>query len=262
MTCATPLCALFLLLITWRSFSNPRHLLLLVPVALICHIGLLIGFLLPDFSETFFGLRNEWLQTLLNVYFISLGVFWLTSDFIPRVKPAVGALSAVVIMLAAGPLGLVSLGAPDGPTLYPHYPQAIAEHICFVVVVIGSALLARACCGPKCTPLKFTLTLLVWNVLYMLVLWPSIWVILMLSLYRKDAWVIPYYLPKHFVIALVDGVGLFLLQLPFLILIFCSAFHRQRFERLLRLMPVESLSPPLTPQRQSADQDAVPKTES
>jgi len=248
LTCATPLHALFLLLITWRSFSNPRHLLLLVPVALICHIGLLIGFLFPDLSETFFGLRNEQLQTLLDIYFISLGVFWLTSDFTFRMKPAVGALCAAAVMLAAGTLGLVSFGAPDGPTLYQHYPHAIAEHVCFVVVVIGSALLARACCGPKCTPLKFTLTLLVWNVLYMLVIWPSIWVILMLTLYREDAWVIPYYLPKHFGIAFVDGVGLFLLQLPFLILIFCSAFHRQRFERLMRITPRESLSPPLTPQ--------------
>ncbi len=220
---------LLLAAVLWvRLFSSWQHLWILAPLAFVYAVPLALNHFIPSLSMRLFGLGGGGVQHLVSTYFGSLALLWLLSDLLARVKTWALAPAAIVIMGLAGGLGTVN---------YPYRYHVVAELITFIVVVTASFALARICCPDRNSHKRFLLLLFVFNVGLMLAAWPPLWIAMQLAFFDAPPIELLLYLPQHLLISLVNGVGLFVFLVPFLLLSTCVPLYREQFRRVMRMGP-------------------------
>jgi hypothetical protein len=221
-----PLLALIGILLAVRLGWSRQHLWVLAPLRFIYTVPLALTTAWPEFPQQVFGQSPEELQHLLSTYFGSLAMVWLLSDLLARMRWW-GKLPLTVVILGTG--GLV------GAINFPYRYGVIMMVSTFVVVVTASFAVAGLCCSKRYSVPKFTALLFAFNVVFMLVAWPVVWVPVMVNFYGMPVNEIPMALPHALIIAFVDGVGLFLLLIPFLLVALLVPFYRTQFKRILNL---------------------------
>jgi hypothetical protein len=221
-----PLLVLLGLVLLARLFSSRQYLWILAPLAFIYIVPLALARVVPGLSSDLFGLNGAAFQHLLSIYFGSLALVCLLSDVLARMKSFGAALGAMSIMAVAGLLGSVN---------YPHRYHLAAEDLTFIIVIVSSVVVARFCCARRYSTKRFLLFLFASNVLFMLIAWPLAWMILLLRVFSFPSFAVPYLLPFQLLIGLMDGVGLFVCLIPFLLVVFYVPIYRESFRTVLRL---------------------------
>jgi hypothetical protein len=173
-----------------------------------------------------FGLGGANVQHLVSVYFGSLALLWLLSDLLARMEPAHVRPTAVAIMMVAGALGTVN---------YPYRYHVVAEILTFILVVVGSFSLARHYCSRRYSAARFITLLFVFCITLMLVIWPVLWMALSWAVFPESPGMMRSALPHHLLISLVNGVGLCVFLIPFLLVTACVPLYRDSFRKLLRI---------------------------
>ena len=221
-----PLLALVGVVLLVRLFSSRQHLWILAPLLFIYAVPLSVFKVWPELTERLFGLHWSAMQHLLSTYFGSLAVLWLLSDLLARMKWWGRLPAAFVIMGGAAVLGAVN---------YPYRYHIISEVSAFVIVVVASFAVAGLCCSKRYAAGKFLAFLFACNVVFMLIVWPVIWACRMSVTFGEPAQELAEWLPRHIVIALIDGVGLFVLLIPFFLVASFVPLYKQQFRRVLNL---------------------------
>ena len=220
---------LLLATVLWvRLFSNWQHLWILVPLAVVYVVPITLAYCIPPLSEMLFGLGGGNVQHLVSTYFGSLALLWLLSDLLARTKTWALAPVTVLIMGAAGLLGTIN---------YPYRFHVLAEIITFIVVVTASFTLARVCSPGKYSAKRFYAFLFVFNVALMLVTWIPLWTVMQLFIFHAPPFELLFHLHQHVLISLVNGVGLFVFLVPFLLLASHVSLYREQFRKVLRIEP-------------------------
>ncbi len=219
-----PLLVVLALVLVVSLFSNRQHLWILAPLAFVYAAPQVLNFCLPEFSTGLFGLEGGRFQHLVSTYFGSLALLWLLSDVLSGMKTWARVPAAVLIMGVAGLLGAIN---------YPHRYHVIAEIGTFIIVVMASFTLARVSSPGRYSPRRFLSLLFVFCVSLMLVLWPVVWVVMMGTVFGTPPIELVLRVPQHLLIALVNGVGLFVFLIPFLLLAAYVPHYREQFRKVL-----------------------------
>jgi hypothetical protein len=227
-----PLLVLLGLVLLSRLLSSRQYLWILGPLAFIYIAPLALALAVPSFSSGLFGLNGAAFQRLLSIYFGSLALVWLLSDVLARMKSWVAASGATSVMALAGFLGAIN---------YPYRYHVAAEVLTFIIVIVSSFAVARICCARRYSSMRFLVFLFAFNVLFMLIAWPLLWMALMLKVFGEPLFVARAFLPHHLLIGLVDGAGLFLCLIPFLLVAFYVPIYKEHFRTLLRLQDIEGV---------------------
>ncbi len=218
---------LLLAMVLWvRLFSNWQHLWILAPLAVVYVLPITVAHFIPSLFEMLFGLKGGSVQHLVSTYFGGLALLWLLSDLLARAKTWALAPAAVVIMGLAGLLGTVNYG---------YRFHVLAEIVTFIAVVTASFTLARVCCPGSYSAKRFMTFLFVFNVALMLVIWPPLWIAMQVALFHFPLFELIVRLPQHLLISLVNGVGLFALMVPFLLLASYVPLYREQFRKVLQM---------------------------
>lgn len=226
---SVPLLALVGLVLLARLPSSRQHLWVLAPLAFIYTVPLALFTAVPQFSEKLFGLSGNQLQHLLATYFGSLAILWLLSDLLARMKRWQALPASLIILGVAGSFGAVN---------YVDRHFIVSEITAFVVVVVASFAAAGALCSKRYSALKFLGLLFTFNVVFMLIAWPPIWSARLLFTFRMPPDELLAYLPHTLLIAVIDGIGLFILLIPFFLVATRVPLYRRQFARILNL-PVQ-----------------------
>jgi tetratricopeptide (TPR) repeat protein len=227
-----PLLVLLGLVLLSRLFSSRQYLWILGPLAFIYIAPLALALSVPSLSRILFGLSGAAFQHLLSIYFGSLALVWLLSDVLARMKSWLAAFSAALVMAVAGFVGAIN---------YPYKYHAAAEVLTFIIVIVSSFAVARVCCTRRYSSMRFLVFLFSFNVLFMLIVWPLLWMALILKVFGEPLFVALALLPHHLVIGLVDGAGLCVCLIPFLLVAFYVPIYREHFRTLLRLQDIQGV---------------------
>jgi len=227
-----PLLVLLGLVLVSRLFSSRQYLWILGPLAFIYIAPLALALAVPGLTAGLFGLSGAAFQHMLSIYFGALALVWLLSDVLARMKSWGTAFGATSVMALAGFLGVIN---------YPYRYHAAAEVLTFIIVIVSSFAVARACCARRYSSMRFLVFLFGFNVLFMLIVWPLLWMALMLKAFGEPLSVALAILPRHLFIGLADGAGLCLCLIPFLLVAFYVPIYREHFRTLLRLQDIQGV---------------------
>lgn len=224
-----PLLAVLACLLVLRIISSRQHLWILAPLGFVYVVPLTVALAVPQLTVDLMGLDAAHFEHRAAMYFGSLALVWLLSDVLARLKPWSTALSVAVILSVGGSLGLVNFAR--GYDIY-HITLAI---LAFIIVVIASFAAARFYCSRRYSRWRFLAFLLGFNVFFMMVVWPLLWTAIMVLVFDRSLLAIAIDLPTCLLIALVNGVGMFILLVPFLMLAFFVPLYNEQFAKILRL---------------------------
>lgn len=223
-----PLLVVLGLVILASLLSSRQHLWILAPLAFVYSASLALSLCMPMLPLNLFGLGGNRLQQLISAYFGGLALLWLLSDVLAGMKVWMRVPAAMVILSAAGLLGTIN---------YPHRYHMVAEIVTFVTVVTASFVLARVCCPGRWSRSRFLSMLLMFNVTLMLITWPALWIAMMLGIFHMPPVELIMRVPQCLLVALLNGVGLFVFQVPFLLLAVYVPLYREHFRKVFGLEP-------------------------
>jgi hypothetical protein len=213
-----------------RANRHPRILLLLVP--LLTENLLWMGFRellsLPSSS------RSMWDQ-MFAFFAAGFTLLWLLAFQLANRNRSITFLLALVTMLAVSLLGAVSCNMS--------FSDETMQIVVFLAMMATALLAGFALAGWRCRehygPVRFMLWQALWTVTAALVAMLAFAVIVSLA-----AGFMPPLL-QVLIVGLVGGLLLCAIDLPFMVLAFCSPFFRERFFACLhlRLMPDASGGP-------------------
>jgi len=225
--CIPYLCLIVAIIAGAATSRTRRPLLLLIPVVPAAALipAVVGGFLW--FGELYGGLRH--LPFWLIEYCTGLGYLWVFIGVYPRLP--------IVLRPLAGWGFLMISGAAY--VFYPGQAIALVDHFAFSTVVVAGLILTAAWAREGYVPWGFLVILLFRLVALMAIVWPVIWEIHVLLLRPSEAYSFPIqrWLPFHFAVGAMGGVGVFFMLLPFLIMTFTVPYFRTRFEQALYLDP-------------------------
>ena len=228
-----------------KANRNPQALLILGPLLIANLLWLLFKSIL-----VFNSADMEMFTLLFNSLAIGITVLWLLAHKLGDHHRFVTFLSALIIMGLPGLLGAVSYGM-----------ESSVETIAFVSVLamlvfafLLGFVLASWRCRKRYGPARFMLWLGLWTVttaIVLMVAFASVVLMIQGRVMRYDE-----VLLEILTIGLVCGLGIYLIDLPYMILAFCSSFFRERFYACLRLKSMPHISGQADPQRQDASENA------
>jgi hypothetical protein len=172
----------------------------------------------------------------------ALAAIWLMSPWLARCQAIVGAILAVGVALSGGIATCALAYGFDSPG---HI--ALVLYAAWVIALAVAFALSRLCCRRLFGRPRFLGWLLLWVVIVVGGLFGLCGAISLAS--SPGSLLLPTALP-----ALPLAITVYLVNLPFMVLLFASPFYRDRFCRLLRL--------PVTPAAIIGPSSAMPLSES
>lgn len=228
--------AMILALVFPKSNRDPRVLLILVPLAAVslAWLGLKKMTGMTSSSAVQF-------DTLVQSMAVGVAVLWLTAGCFRSFRGFVRFLlsfGAVVIVTGLGTLS--------------YSTEWINETILFLtffvfltLAVLAAHVLARATCRGKCRPARFMLWLALWTVLGSIIAVFAITFVANFIMSSGSSWSdVPAALFTGVVAGTAMGLGLYILNLPFIILGFVNPFFRKRLCECLCLKPAAATETP------------------
>jgi hypothetical protein len=211
-----------------KANRNPRVLLILVPL-------LILNLLWSVFKRTLgFGSSDTEMFTMLfHSLVMGITAVWLLAHKLSNRNRFVTFLLALVVMAVAGLTGTTSYGMTEFSSETALISILLAVWASAVIVLFA---LTGWCCRKRYSGLRFMLWLPVWSVATGIASTLSYFGIglIIMSIAGNS---IPSYLMllQVFAVGLVFGLCLYVINLPYMILAFCSPFFRERFYACLRL---------------------------
>jgi hypothetical protein len=219
---------LALAIVLVRDNRDPRVLLILIPIIVVN--------LLWSWFQRILGGPSDVIAIfaiLVKAFVVGVAVLWLLAYKLGNRNRLVTFLLALLVMAAVGFVGLVSHQAWASPAGF--------KLVVLQVVAIVTMLLVFAVTGWLCRrrygPWRFMLWLLLWMVACTLAAFT------MFSMFAGGLTDLDRFiqvLPQVLLVGLLFGACMYVLNLPFMILAFCSSFFRERFYAYfhLRSMPM------------------------
>jgi hypothetical protein len=209
-----------------KANRNHRALLIMLPLLV---VGLLwLGFVrLLNFPSV---ARVQY-DPLFVSYTVGIAVLWLFAHKLGNRNRFVTFLLALLVMIVVGFVGLASYSMDifsDETTMF------LAFLIILALSVLVGYVLAALLCRKRYSGLRFMLWLALWVVVNSVAAMLTFMVIMFLiqGNLPND---LTSMLLQVLVVGLVAGLLLYAINLPFMILSFCSSFFRERFYACLRL---------------------------
>jgi hypothetical protein len=223
--------AIWLLLIP--AFAIPkknrdiRALLILVPLVVVN----LLWWLFMKFA----GMNSTDAQEFSLIFHsmaVGITVLWLITNYLSNFRVAIRfLLSFVTVMIVAG-VGILSYTAE----LSKETAMFMILFILMILTMLGAITLSRWFCSGKYRPVRFMLWLVLWTLICSLVATFGLFIIFWLLFQSGPVF---FQAILMFIVAgSVFGLWLYVLNFPFMILGFISAFYRERFCACLYIKPV------------------------
>jgi len=214
-----------------KSNRDLRALLIFVPLLVVNRLGApLIG------GFGMISIRAVQLDTLMQSMAAGMAVLWLTADSIMRYAGRIRFLASLgTVSLVAG---FSTLSCYSG--LSGDLPLSLALIAVLALALLAAMVMTRTICNRRFRPVDF----MIWLAASMLV--TGMLGVLGLYVASSDpSWArLGQALPRTLTTALTLGVGLYLVNLPFMILGFANPFFRERLEGCLRLKPTAKTDVP------------------
>jgi len=222
-----PWAVLILAILLVRANRQPRVLLLLIPLLIVHLLWLLFMKLMQVPSSARFIFDQ-----IFTCFVVGFTLLWLLTYQLGNRNRFVSFLLALLIMLVIGLLGTVS------------YTMAFSDEtmqmLVFLSMLAVALLLGFALAGWRCrehySPVRFML----WLAAYTVGVGAGVMLIFafVMALLMGD---IPPLL-QVLIVGLVCGLCVYALELPYMILAFCSSFFRERFYACLHLKSMSGAS--------------------
>lgn len=171
-------------------------------------------------------------DTLVQSMAVGIAVLWLTAGYFARFR------GFIRFLLSFGTIVIVTgLGVLSYSTEFSHETLLfLALFVFLALAVLAATVLARAACKGKYSPVRFMLWLALWTVLGSMVVVFALTFIANFIMTSGSSWSdIPRALLTSVIAGTALGLGLYVLNLPFMILGFVNPFCRERFCNCLRL---------------------------
>lgn len=228
--------ALILALVFSKSNRQLSALLILLPVVFVNLTWLVLkkmtGMTSPSAIQV---------ETLVHSMAIDIAVLWLTVGYFKKFR------GIVRLVLSLGTLVIVTfLGVLSYSTEYSNETAIFLVLFIFMALTMMAAItLSRRFCAGKYRPVYFMSWLVLWTVLCSLVAMFGIFVVG--SLLFSSGQTFFEAILMLLIAGSVLGLGLYVLNFPFMILGFTSTFYRERFCASLGLKPM-----PVNPEQAEA----------
>ena len=214
-----------------KANRNPRALLIMLPLLVVnlLWLGFVRLFNFPSIARVQY-------DPLFVSYTVGIAVLWLFTHKLGNHNRFVTFLLAMLVMVVVGFVGLASYSMDifsDETTMFLAFLTILA-----LSVLVGYVL-AALLCRKQYSGLRFMLWLALWvvvnSVVAMLIF--MVVVVLVEGNLPND---LTSMLLQVLVTGLVAGLLLYVINLPFMILAFCSSFFHERFYACLRLKSMPS----------------------
>ena len=215
-----------------KANRNPRALLIILPL-------LIINILWLGFSKVLNFPSSVKMQfdMLFNAFTIGIAMLWLLAHKLGNRNRFITFILALIVMIFISIVGQVTYGEFSEQTII----------FLFFIIFLSLALLisfvlAGWHCRDKYTGLRFILWLALWSIIAsltaMIILIALTWVV-----QRPPVYMLKAIMFQALIMGLVTGLLLYAINLPFMILAFCSPFYRERFYACLRLKSMPTTTP-------------------
>ena len=227
-----PSLALWLILaaamIVIKTNRTPHILLILVPLLIVS----VLWFLLIQMIEFRSYADVETLNMMFNSLIAGISFLWLYAPKLDRFNLWIAVFLSLALTMALFLVGIVSYHGFG-------YSQDTVVALVILAVMALSMLLGFILAGWRCRkhygPVRFMLWLAIWTVFVCLA---SILVFYVIAFMIEQAPIpISTILLAAAAVGSVLGVCLYVINLPYMILVLCSSFFRERFYACLRLKP-------------------------
>jgi hypothetical protein len=166
---------------------------------------------------------------LFNAFTIGIAMLWLLAHKLGNRNRFITFILALIVMIFISIVGQVTYGEFSEQTII----------FLFFIIFLSLALLisfvlAGWRCRDKYTGLRFILWLALWSVIASLITM-MVFMVVTMVIQRPPLDMLKSILFQVLIVGLVTGLILYIINLPFMILAFCSPFFRERFYACLRL---------------------------
>ena len=216
-------------IILTKANRNPRALLIILPL-LIVNI-LWLGFVrllnVPPSVKMQF-------DSLFNSFVTGIALLWLLAHKLGNRNRFITFLLALIIMIVISIIGQATYGEFSEQTII-----FLSFIISLSLAVLISFVLTGWRCRAKYNGLRFLLWLALWSIIASLASM-MIFMVLAYIVQRPGIDILRAIFFQALITGLVTGLFSYAINLPFMILAFCSPFYRERFFACLRLksMPI------------------------
>ena len=213
-----------------RSNRDLRALLIVVPLMVVNQLAMPVVR-----AAGMISMRAVQLDTLVQSMAVGTAVLWLTADSIKRYRGRIRFLFSLgTVWLVAG-LGTLSCFSEVSGDLVLSL-ELIAV---LALALLAAMVITRTICDQRCRPVDF----MVWLAACTLV--AAMLAVLGLYVAESDpSWASLWQaLPRTLTMGLILGLGVYLVNLPFMILGFANPFFRERLCGCLSLKPPSRVSP-------------------
>ena len=231
-----------------KANRNPRALLIILPL-------LIINILWLGFSRllNFPSSVKMQFDMLFNAFTIGIAMLWLLAHKIGNRNRFITFLLASVVMIFISIVGQLAYG---------EFSEQTIIFLFFIIFLSFASLISYVLAGWRCrvkyTGLRFVLWLALWSIISSLAAM-MILVVFTMIVQRPPLQMLKTILLQALIMGLVTGLLLYAINLPFMILAFCSPFFRERFYSCLRLKsmlaPATLSNTNLPNERQSPDHE-------
>ena len=209
----------------WQAWAILIPLLVIVVICqMLANLGTSQGGAVDEFWSFVVTLAAAW------------AAVWLVGFWFAGLRPRLAFAAAVAVMLAVGLLSYLC----DGRALKLESLAPLSIYYLFFALALMLPMsLSSRCCRKVYAPRRFMLWLLLWTPLMlagiMLLFVGGMTVFMSVATRSLGMTHILIIVPVTVVMGGVYGVGLYLLNLPFMLLVFRNSFYRERFCKVFGL---------------------------
>jgi hypothetical protein len=215
---------ILLLLILPKANRKPQAWLIFIPV-----IGIMLAwrmlaqlFGLPDVAMTESG-------SILFTWILANGVIWLCGFAFSESSRII---NFILIVIVTAVVALASIYGHDYSDSRDYMPMAIYS-LLFVLSQTTAIMIASWLCRKKYSAKKFMALLFLAMLVCTLLI--GIFLVIVTMLASGGGKHIPFIIVTASIMMLVEALILYIINLPFMLLVFNNSFYRERFKRMYKI---------------------------
>ena len=174
---------------------------------------------------------------LFNTFTIGIALLWLLAHKLGNRNRFITFILASIVMIFISIVGQVAYG---------EFSEQTIMFLFFIIFLSFALLISFTLAGWRCrvkyTGLRFVLWLALWSIIATLAAM-MIFMVVTIFIQQPSFDMLKSILFQVLIVGLVTGLLLYTINLPFMILAFCSPFYRERFYACLRLKSMPTTTP-------------------